>query len=148
MTSIKFYVTENTVSFPISEMSEPERFAIGLCVEELAPKPRGEYWFEVDTCPFDNEEDDYGLLRCYQQNPSPKTMNPSECKIPHPLPKELLAAVEGKSFSVEPKQYGVNPWDKKVEIRFESLPAKGIKVSDLIRAALQTQTQTQTQPVQ
>lgn len=121
-------------------MSEPESSAIAECVEALLPKSKGAYWFEADVVLFDEDEPPYGLVRCYQKNPNPKNGSLSESQLPHPLPQELLDAVEGKTFRVHPKQYGLNPWGATVEIKFGTLSKKGVKASDLIAAALQTQT--------
>ena len=126
MTSIKFTVFENDSLFSISQMSEPETFAISLVVDDLLPKVKGDtYWFEVDTCLFpedledEDEEPEYGLVKCYQYNPTPKNGSLGESRIPHPFPEEAFNALKGKTFLVHPKQYGVNPWGKKVEIKFQ-----------------------------
>lgn len=137
MSSLKFFVNENNNRFSISNMSEPECYSISLCVEALLPSPKGNYWFEVDTCLLEEEDDSpsYGLVQCYQENPTPKDGSLGESRIPHPVPKELLDAVQGKRFHVDPIQYGLNPWGKSVEIVFESVK-KGILASTLIAAAL------------
>lgn len=139
MSAIKFYVIEDDETFSLSQMSEPECFAIEQCVYGRIPEPEGNYWFEIDTCLFEeDDESEYGLVRCCKENPNPKDGSERESKIPHQVPKELLA-LHGKTFRVYPVQYGLSPWGKKVEIRFESFPQQGVKASDLIQAALQTQ---------
>lgn len=142
MSTLKFYVIENDKPFSLSQMSEPECYSIQLCVEGLLPHANGDYWFDANTCLFDEDidEPEYGLLRCWKENPNAKNESDIESKLPHPLPKEVLDTLEGKTFRVYPVQYGLSPWGKKVEIRFESLPKKGVKASDLIQLALQTQT--------
>ena len=139
MSSISFLVYENNSQFSISDMSEPESASIAERVDALLPEPKGSYWFEVDVCVFEEDEPPYGLVRCYQENPKPKNGSLGESRIPHPLPPELLEAVEGKTFQVQPKQYGVNPWGAKVEIKFDTPSKKGVKASQLIAAALKTE---------
>jgi hypothetical protein len=139
MSTIKFFVIEDGEPFSISQMSEPEGYSIGLCVKKLLPNTNSEdYWFDVDTCLFDEDEvePEFGLLRCYKDNPNEGVF---ESRIPHPIPKKILDSLHGKTFRVYPKQYGLSPWGKKVEIRFESLPKEGVKASELIAAALKTQ---------
>lgn len=141
MNAIKFYVNENNKRFSIKDMTEPECYSISECVDLILPTPNGNYWFEVDTCLLDIEEcvdqdePSYGLVVCYQENPTPKDGSLGESRIPHPVPKELLDALQGKTFHIDPKQYGLSPWGKNVEIVFESVK-KGILASTLIAAAL------------
>lgn len=121
--SIKFYVRENEKMFPLSSMSEPEQFSIQQEVNGLLPKPKGtDFWFEVDTCLLDCEEEEpaYGLVCCFKQNPSPKNDSDMESKIPHPFPAEVLEKLYGSTHSVSPTQYGLNKWGNKVEILFEN----------------------------
>ena len=116
MTSLKFHIFENDDMLPLSQMTEPETYSIGLCIEDLLPQPNGNYWFEIDMFLLDEdgEEPAFGLLYCYEDSPKHE-------KTSRPLPKELLDTVEGKTLRLEPKQYGVNSWGKKVEVRFETL---------------------------
>jgi hypothetical protein len=105
-------------------MTEPESAAIEECVDDLLPMSKGTYWFEPDLCLLDEDEDEmpsYGLVSCYTENPRPKDGSLGESRIPHPLPKELLDALQGKTFRVYPRQLGLNPWGEKVEIVFETL---------------------------
>jgi len=142
MSSLKFFVKEDGREFPLCDMSEPESAAIGECVNDLIPYNTESYWFEADTCLFDEDEAPYGILRCYTNNPSPKDGSMDASRIPHPFPTELMEALSGKTFLVHPRQLGLNPWGTKVELIFEappasaSLPVKGIKASALIAAAL------------
>lgn len=149
MSSIKFFVKEDGREFSVCEMSEPESAAIEECVDDLIPaqfKWSTELWFEVDLinlCVLDDEEEEseWGVLRCFTHNLTPKNGSLLESRVPHPFPTEVLQALSGKTFVVYPRQLGVNPWGKKVEIVFESVlpkeePVKGIKASALIAAAL------------
>ena len=149
---LKFHVKENDSFFSLSEMSEPETAAIAECVEEILPQNRlaSEFWLEADVCLQDEEfcENDelpsFGLLRCYTHNPTPKNTSLGECRIPHPLPREILTELSGKTFRVTPRQLGLSPWGAKVEVVFESQPSvisksEGIKASTLIAAALKHQ---------
>lgn len=128
ITTLKFFVRENGSEFPLSDMSEPECAAIGECVDDLVPTAWGsDYWFDSDTCIFDEDEDDdempaYGLLRCNTYIPRFENGLRFEAKVPHPIPKEVLDKLAGKSFCVQPRQLGLNPWGSKVEIRFEPVP--------------------------
>jgi hypothetical protein len=147
---LKFTVNEDSQMFPISIMTEPETAAIAECINELLPSPtQANYWFEPDLCILDEEfyedgeEPVFGLLRCYTYNLTPKNGSVDENRIPHPFPSELLTKFSGKTFLVEPRQLGLSPWGKKVEIVFESVdlplvekPVNGIRASDLIAAAL------------
>jgi hypothetical protein len=142
MSSLKFFVKEDGREFPICDMSEPESAAIGECVNDLIPYSPEDYWFEADTCLFDDEDEaPYGILRCYTHNPRPKNGSVLESRIPHAIPQDLMASLSGKTFRIQPRQLGLNPWGAKVELIFESLlakeePVKGIKASVLIAAAL------------
>lgn len=141
MTTLKFYVKENGKDFPLTEMSEPELFAISESVMTLIPKSEERNcWFEADTCVFvsdDEEEATYGLLRYFTDNPSPKNTSEAESKVPKAIPQSTLDTLQGKTFHVKPIQYGMNPWGT-IDICFESLsPKKGIKASELIALALQ-----------
>jgi hypothetical protein len=141
-TSLKFFVKENGTDFPISHMTEPETAAIEECVDDLIPSEHKfvSYWFEADTCILpegDEEEDDdfeepaYGLLKCYTHHPNPKSFSIAGSRIPHPIPSDLLKQLAGKTFRVNPRQLGVNPWGAKVEITFEdvAVPAPSTSVS-------------------
>jgi hypothetical protein len=143
MEPLKFTVKENGKSFSSSQMTEPECYAIQEQVENLLPKPQGDYWFEVDTCLLDYEGDedpDFMWVWCYKQNPNPKNGSLMESRLPAPLPKELLDAMAGKTFRVQPTQYGLSPWGETVEIIFESVEKKsGIPASHLIAEALKRQ---------
>ena len=138
MSYIKFFVKEDGKEFPVCQMTEPETAAIEECVWDLLPKSKGVYWFEPDTCliDFDDEDYPYGVVWCYIHNPEPKNGSLGESRIPHPVPKELVDAVAGKTFRVYPRQLGVNPWGSVVEIIFESIAPQGIKASELIARAL------------
>lgn len=144
MSSIKFFVKEDDKDFPVWQMTEPESAAIGECVDDLVPhesKWADKYWFEADLCLLDEDEAPYGVLHCFTHNPSPKNGSLLESRIPHAIPEEVLQALSGKTFVVHPRQLGLNPWGKKVEIVFESIlpaekPVNGIKASVLIAAAL------------
>jgi hypothetical protein len=141
MSFLKFFVKENGKEFAISDMSEPETAAIEECVVDLLPKPKGPYWFEPDTCLEDLDDAvPYGVVWCYTDNPNPKDGSLGQSRIPHPVPQELLEAVQGKTFHVVPRQLGVNPWGHSVEIVFEAPAKGGLKASDLIQLALQSQT--------
>jgi hypothetical protein len=132
-TTLKFYVKEDDRDFPVCHMTEPEGAAIGECVDDLCPNAWGtEYWFESDTCLLDEgEEDDdgeyqeptYGLLRCFIHNPKPRNGSMMESRLPHPIPDTLLRKLAGKTFVVHPRQLGLNPWGKKVEVLFEAVEA-------------------------
>lgn len=151
-TYLKFTVLEDGKHFSVGHMTEPESAAIEECVNGLVPSEcewRTDYWLEVDMCPSldeefrdddADEEPNYGLLRCFAHNPNPKNSSQLESRIPHPLPKEVLEELAGKTIRVYPRQLGVNPWGSKVEIVFEphvTAPIKsGIKASALIAAAL------------
>lgn len=143
MEPLKFTVRENGKLFPSNQMTEPECYAIQEQVESLLPKPQGDYWFEVDTALLDYEGDnepDFMWVWCYKQNPSPKNGSQNESRLPAPLPKELVDALDGKIFHVYPNQYGLSPWNGTVEIVFESLEKKGgVSASYLIAEALKTQ---------
>ncbi len=144
MSSIKFFVKESGSLFETSQMSEPESFAISECVKSLIPDPKDQAsWFDVDMCPFisdGDEEVSYGLLQYFTQNPNPKNSSWGEMGIPKVIPQSILDVLEGKTFVVKPIQYGMNPWAEKVEIVFEKVEKKnGVKASDLISMALQTQ---------
>ncbi len=111
---------EDGNEFPICDMSEPEAAAIGECVIDQIPGMlqfgKG-YYIEADTClgldeTIEEEMPSYGLLRCLS------TSNGT----PHEFPSEVINALAGKFFRVSPKQYGMNPWGKKVFILFESVP--------------------------
>lgn len=137
MNELKFTVYENGKQFPCHQMSGNELESIEDEVVALLPEPKGDYWFEVDTFPhiWDGDEDpDYAIVICYQRNPDPQRGK----KIRRSLPEELKA-LEGKTFRVEPRQFGGNNWAERVEIVFESPPSKGTKASDLIQRALQQQ---------
>lgn len=141
MSYLKFFVKEDGREFPICDMSEPESAAIGECVNDLIPYSTENYWFEADTCLFDEDEAPYGILRCYTHNPSPSNGSVLESRIPHAIPQDLMSSLSGKTFFIQPRQLGLNPWGSKVELIFESLlpkeePVKGIKASVLIAAAL------------
>jgi hypothetical protein len=142
MSSLKFFVKEDGREFPVCEMSAPEGAAIGECVNDLIPYTTDSYWFEADTCLFDEDEAPYGILRCYTYNPTPKDGSMDESRIPHPFPTELMEALSGKTFRVHPRQLGLSPWGTKVELVFEapsvsaSVRVKGTKASALIAAAL------------
>lgn len=134
--------------FPVSMMTEPETAAIAECLDDLIPSKQTDYWFEPDLCILDEEfykdgeEPDFGLLRCYTHNPNPKNGSLNETRIPYPIPREVLANLSGKTFRIEPRQLGLSPWAKIVEIVFESVslpPTTGVKASDLIRSALHQQ---------
>ena len=124
MNAIKFTVRENDELFPICHMSSHEAAAIEECIQELVPDSISRsYWFEVDMSPeVDTDEDvPYGVLACLTHNPKPLDWKLKNLSIPHPFPKGLLKKLSGKTFVVNPVQYGVNPWGKKVEIVFETL---------------------------
>lgn len=128
ISSIKFLVNEDGHEFPICQMSEPETFAISVCVDSLLPRiEKGDCWYEVDVCLLDEwEEDDdegppYGLVRCLQMNPAPNDGSKMESEIPHPLPMSLIEKLSGKTFQIYPIQYGVNPWGKNVTVTFETV---------------------------
>lgn len=123
MSSLKFHVYEDGRMFSVSEMTEPESAAISECLDALLPKPKSDsYWFEPDLCLFNEEVEDppYGLIQCYAPNPTPKDGSTLESRIPHALPDELKA-LSGKTFQVRPRQFGLSPWGKVVEIVFETL---------------------------
>jgi hypothetical protein len=147
MSYLKFFVKENGRPFSVSEMSEPETAAIAECVDQLIPNTyqyTSDYWLEVETCLIDeefrDEEPEYGIVRCYTQNPNPKNGSLGESRLHHPFPKELAEKLYGKIFHVTPRQLGLNPWGHSVEIIFEDprpkTPLGGIKASALIAAAL------------
>lgn len=141
MMTLKFFVKENDTDFPLSQMSEPETFAISECVRTLLPVSEEEdCWFEPDVCVFvrdEEEEPAYGLVRYYQENPNPKDYSLAESRIAKEIPQTVIDSLQGKTFRVKPKRYGVNPWGKKVEITFESVkPVNGMKASELISLAL------------
>jgi hypothetical protein len=46
-----------------------------------------------------------------------------ESRLPHPIPQDILTKLAGKTFVVHPRQLGLNPWGKKVEVIFESVEA-------------------------
>ena len=95
-------VFENGNLFQLCHMSQPESYSIQREVETLLPKAECDDEFEVDvtmTEEMDNDEDvPHGLVRC---------ANPRR-----------LDSLRGKTFQVTPRQYGVNPWADKVEIKF------------------------------
>lgn len=132
-TTLKFYVREDGQDFGINCMTEPECAAIGECVDDICQSDWGKnYWFEADTCLLDeddgDEDDDYveptyGLLRCFTHNPAPRNYSIYENRIPYDIPQDILNKVAGKTFVVRPRQLGLNPWGKKVEILFESVAA-------------------------
>jgi len=131
-TTLKFYVKEDDRDFAVCDMSEPEAAAIGECVDDLCPNAWGTgYWFEADTCILDYDEEgdgDYeepkfGLLRCFIHNPNPRNGSLMESRLPHPIPQDILTKLAGKAFVVHPRQLGINPWGKKVEVIFESVEA-------------------------
>lgn len=135
MNELKFTVYENDKQFPCDQMSGNELESIEEQVVALLPEPKGDYWFEVDTFPhiWDGDKDpDYAIVVCFEKNPNPKTGK----KLRRSLPNELKA-LQGRTFRVEPRQFGANKWAEKIEIVFESPPSKGIKASDLIQKALQ-----------
>lgn len=142
MSSLKFTVKENDKLFPVCEMTEPECAAIEECVNDLIPsfcENRHDYWLEPDLCLLEEDEEmpSYGLLCCYTHNPNPKNGSLAESRIPHPLPKEVLDQLAGKTFLVNPRQLGLSPWGNKVEVVFEAVaPVRGVKASVLIAAAL------------
>lgn len=168
LTTLKFTVREDDREFPVCDMSEPESAAIEECVNDLIPREfqyTDTFWFDVDTC-FAGEDEgedmvEYGLLRCFTHNPAPKNGSLLENRMPFPFPKQVLEELRGKTFRVDPRQLGLNPWGTKVEVVFEgapvgplhattpvgplhpTTPAKksvaGIKASDLIAAALKAQ---------
>ncbi len=170
VTTLKFFVKEDGSDFPICHMTEPEGSAIGECVEMIVSSPFGAvYWFDADTCLFEDEEDDadYGILRCFTHNMAPKNGSLDESRVPYPIPQDLLTKLSGKTFRIRPRQLGLNPWGKKIELTFESVPVAapaplpapvpvpvpaiapesdpvpvqkaGIKASTLIAAALKAQ---------
>ncbi len=158
MTTLKFFVRENDKDFPVSHMTEPETAAIEECVHDLIPHDfqfSETFWFEADTCfggeDDDDEEADYGRLRCFTHNPNPRNGSVLESRLPFPIPQALLALLAGKTIQVFPRQLGLSPWGQKVEIVFEGVapapatapaptPAKsGVKASTLIAAALKAQ---------
>jgi hypothetical protein len=130
---IRFFVYENGDLFPISSMTEPETAAIQECVQDLLPSAfsMGDVWMDVDTCLYDDEdadqdEDDYkepeyGLLKCRTLNLKPKNGSLGEMSIAGTIPDEILRIVNGKRFTVHPRQLGLSPWGQKVEIQFETL---------------------------
>jgi hypothetical protein len=125
-TTLKFFVKENNNDFSVSEMTEPECAAIGECVDDLLPHPYSlEYWFETDTCLFEEEEDEeeptYGLVRCFTHNPAPRNGSLLESRLPSEIPQAVLTKLAGKTFRVHPRQLGLSPWGEKVEVRFEAL---------------------------
>lgn len=146
---LKFTVMENETLFPVSSMSAPESDAIDECVMDLVPKKykwSSEIWFEADLVLLDDfyddsdEEPSFGVLRCFKPNPCPKNGSQMESRLPCEFPTDLLSELSGKKFLVEPRQLGLSPWGKKVEVAFEHLPpGKGMKASDLIASALQQQ---------
>lgn len=148
MSFLKFTVLENGKKFSVSHMTEPECAAIEECVNALVPDNHwrsDSIWLEPDLCLFgedeEEEEPDYGLLRCFTHNPHPKNGSLLESRIPHEVPKDLLEKLAGKTFRVYPRQLGLSPWADKVEIVFEKhsptdAHVKGIAASVLIAAAL------------
>ncbi len=166
-TTLKFFIKEDDSDFGLCEMTEPESAAIGECVADLLPSSyTANYWFEVDTCILDSDDDEdpmYGLVRCFIDNPQPKNGSLMESRLPYPIPWSVLDSLAGKTFRITPRQLGLSPWGSRIEVTFESLssapivPAlaklpeilqsisadvsvkKGIKASDLIAAALKAQ---------
>ena len=184
--TLKFYVREDGRDFSISDMTEPESAAIAECVSDLIPSRfqyTMNYWFEVDVCILEESDEDedseeeyqeptYGLLRCFTHNPRPRNSSQMESRLPWQIPQEVLTSLAGKTFRVYPRQLGLNPWGKTIEVKFEDIqapapvpvppvpvpdpnpspapspapapapgpapikPTTGIKVSDLIAAAL------------
>lgn len=145
MSSLKFTVKEDGELYPVCQMSTHDAAAIEECIDALLPAPASDkYWFVVETC-IDEEDDEeemapYGLVKCVTFNKEDPVLGVLQGNNdPYPLPEELINAISGKTFTVYPIQYGVNPWGKKVEIIFESCPPpkpKGVKASALIAAAL------------
>jgi hypothetical protein len=154
-TTLKFFIKEDDRDFPVCHMSEPETAAIGECIDDLLPQTYAttNYWFEVDTCLFDEEDDDqepiYGLVRCFIHNPKPTNGSLMESRLPHPIPQSVLDSLAGQTFRIQPRQLGLSPWGATIEVTFESAAAPaaapaalaqplkpGIKGSDRIAAAL------------
>lgn len=119
---LKFFVYENNEEFPVCDMSAPECGAIEECVKNIIPTSysyiSSGFLFDVETSIADEavEEEGCGLLKCNI------IVNGKERAAP--MPYELLKFLAGKKFRVKPKQYGLNPWGKKVEILFEALPPR------------------------
>lgn len=65
-------------------------------------------------------EPDFGLLRCFTHNPAPKNGTVLESRLPSEFPQKALDALAGKTFRVYPRQLGLSPWAKTVEIVFEN----------------------------
>ena len=126
MSYIKFTVREDGKEFPLSSMTEPECAAIQECVEDLVPIAYTSCWLEVDTLPdLTLELEDsvpYGIIICYTHNPNPANGSLLESRLEHPFPEDIRKKLQGKTFTVTPRQLGLNPWGKKVEVVFEEGP--------------------------
>ncbi len=131
MSYITFTVREDDKDFPVSQMTEPEAAAIEECVNDLLPGQGAGImtWLEVDMLPSltfdiddDEEEPPYGIVICYTPNPNPLNGSLLDSRIQHPFPEDVRKKLMGKTFMVHPRQLGLNPWGKKVEIVFESAP--------------------------
>jgi hypothetical protein len=128
MSFLKFFVKEDDRDFPVCHMSEPESAAIAECVNDLVPSKyemlSTSFWFETDVCLLDEEDEQpsFGLLRCYTYNQTAKNDSLDESRIPYPIPEDVVTSLAGKTFRVNPRQLGLNPWGVKVEITFESTP--------------------------
>ena len=97
---LQFTVYENNGElFPVSHMSAPEKYAIQCEVEAIVGDLDA---FDVD---LDYEEEvDYGVVKCSDP--------------------DRLMEFQGKTYRVQPKQYGLTPWGENVQIRFETILTK------------------------
>lgn len=126
MSQLKFYILENGADFPLSNMTEPERAAIHECISEHFPNswPTNDTWHEVDTCILeedDEEEPDYGLVKCRQQNLAPKNGSLGELSIPAPFEADKIRKYLGKTLQIYPVQLGLSPWSENVQVRFDTV---------------------------
>ena len=128
-TTLKFFIKEDDRDFPVCDMTEPESAAISECLDDLLPQTyTTNYWFEVDTCLFDEDDDDqepvYGLVRCFTHHPIPKNGSVLENRLPYPIPQTVLDSLAGKTFRIHPRQLGLSPWGVKIEVTFASVSAE------------------------
>jgi hypothetical protein len=121
MSSLKFYVREDDSEFGTNVMSGQEWEAIANCVNDLIcgteTNAWGDIWVEAERP--DDDDATYGLLVFYTPNPAPKNGSWGESRVSAPIPSGILTAFGGKTFSIQPPQYGLSPWGEKVEITFE-----------------------------
>jgi hypothetical protein len=74
-----------------------------------------DYWFDFNT--YDDER---GILvNCYVQHPHPASGSEADNRIEIHIPQWFLEEYYGKKTVIEPPQYGLSPWTKKVEVEFE-----------------------------